>query len=106
MCVGLFKAFQFEYKYCELSQKCEEAVDGDTKAPLWFYKYHFLDKINYRLSKPLGNCLTCMASVYSFFPYWYSIDWDFTNMEKLALYPFYIFILAGMNSYFDKQIND
>lgn len=110
LCTGLYSAWQFEYKYVNPEKRTHlvksEAQD-DTKGILWFYKYHILDAswMNYRISKPLGNCLTCMASVFSIIPYWFYYDWNFTNFGILMLYPVYILMLAGINRLIDQYIN-
>ena len=104
LCAGLYAAFSYEY----LPPKSvgDKSVDNDTKGILWFWRFYVLERIPYRLSKPLGNCLTCMASVYSFLPYWYFYRWDFGNFDVVVCYPFYILTLAGINSIIDKYINE
>lgn len=110
ICVGLYKSFQFEFKQLKQwsgdSTECLSEIDNDTKSIFWFWKFYVLDRIPYRLSKPLGNCLTCMASVYSFLPYWFYNDFAFTNLSVWFIYPFYILALAGLNSIFDTFMND
>ena len=99
ICNGLYNAWQFEYSGLN-------EIDNKTKGVLWFYKFHFLDVINYRLSKPLGNCLTCMGSVFSFLPYWWHNSFDFTNFDALVIYPFYLLMVVGMNGIIDKLTNE
>ena len=99
MCVGLYKAMYFE-----IDQNGKP--DNDTKNILWFWKYYFVDKLPVRLGKPFGGCLTCMASVFSFVPYWWFNCWNFSTFECWIFYPFYIFTLAGANTIFDKIVNE
>lgn len=106
--VGLYKSFQFEFHFDQLTQRQSLLIDNKSKSILWWWKYYILDAdwMPYRLSKPLGNCMICMASVYSFLPYWMYYRFDFINFDALILYPFYILALAGVNSVFDKIVNE
>ena len=110
MCAGFFQALQFELGEIKTNHDGEhyQEPEEDTKGILWWFKWYILDAswMNYRISKPLGNCLTCMASVYSFVPYWYYYKFNFTDIDALMFYPVYILILAGMNRIIDKFIND
>ena len=108
ICVGLYRSFLFEYGpvSANLDGDFTREIDNDTKSIFWFWKFYVLDKLPYRLSKPLGNCLTCMASVYSFLPYWYCCNWNFTNFDYLITYPFYILIVAGLNGLADNYLNE
>ena len=108
ICAGLFMAMRFEFRFVEASKRKKTNIDIDpkTKGILWWFKFYILDKMPYRLSKPFGNCLVCMASVYSFLPYWYVCDWNFTNFDTLVTYPFYIFAVAGINAIIDNFINN
>ena len=94
LCNGLYNAMQYE-----LDENGEP--DEKTKGILWGFKYFILDAswMNYRVSKPFGNCLTCMASVYSFMPYFGF--YGFTP-ESIILWPFYVLTLAGMNNIISK----
>ena len=107
---GLYKSFQFELGQARhnLDGEIEKTIDNKTKSIFWFWKYYILDAdwMPYRLSKPLGNCMICMASIYSFLPYWMYYRFDFTNFDALIFYPFYILALAGLNAIFDKFINE
>jgi len=47
-----------------------------------------------------------MASVYSILPYWFENGWSFDNAANWLFYPFYILALAGLNTIFDKFVND
>lgn len=109
ICVGLYKSFQFEYgatKYDDTGEgSFYNAVEEDTKGIFWWWKFYVLDKINYRVSKPLGNCLTCMASVYSVVPY-FAYYYDSFTWDVLVLYPFYILAVAGLNSIFAKILEE
>lgn len=111
ICVGLYKSWQFEiYKSWQFEIKSKSIdndgnyvyeIDDNTKGIFWWYKYYFLDKIPYRLSKPFGNCLTCMASVWGVIPFFY--HYGFTYW---VFYPIYVLALAGLNSIFDKFVNE
>lgn len=104
ICVGLYKSWQYEnseiYDINFLGEKVYE-VDEDTKGILWWYKYYILDEMNYRLSKPFGNCLTCMASIFGFVPFFYHYGFNYW-----LFYPVYVIALAGLNSIFDKMVNE
>lgn len=106
MCVGLFNAMQFEWRSFAGHPKTVHDIDRGTKAILWWWKYYVLNKINYQLSKPLGNCLRCMASVYGLIPYWWYVGWDFTYLENWAIYPFFVLAVSGLNTIIDQMINE
>ena len=96
LCNGLYNAFQFE--------STETGIpDSKTKGIFWFWKYYILDEINYRVSKPLGNCLTCMASVYSFIPYFGYFGFE---PQAIVFYPGYVLALAGLNNVISKIGNE
>lgn len=102
-CAGVYSALNFEYDEKGLPDEC-------TKGIFWWFKFSILDTMNCRVSKPLGNCLTCMASVFSIIPYWFSvyfevIKFDFFTFDELLFYPAYIFTLAGFNRLIDTFIN-
>ena len=101
VCLGFYKAIQFEYKYIQpvpVSKGARGKIDEDSKNILWWYKRYFLDNLPVRVAKPLGGCLVCMASVFSFVPYWAYDRCDFTNPQAWFIYILYIFALAGANS--------
>ena len=103
ICIGLYKSWQFEYSATKMIKgKFCHGIDNNTKGVFWFYKFYFLDRIPYRLSKPLGNCATCMASVFSVLPYWFT--YDHSHPSSWLIYPFYILALAGLNSIFSKFV--
>lgn len=110
ICVGLYKAMQFEFsEQYDIDKNGERIylIDNNTKGILWWYKCYFLDEIPYRISKPFGNCLTCMASVFSFVPYWFwYCEFNFLSPFNWVFYPFYIFALAGLNTIADKFVNE
>lgn len=109
ICAGLYTAMQFEFMYSSFDKKkTPDDIDSKTKGVLWWWKFAVLDAnwMPYWLSKPLGNCLTCMASVYSFVPFWWYVKWNMDIASNWALYPFYILALAGLNRIFDKYLNE
>lgn len=103
ICLGLYRSWQFEVKSQSIGE-CGETlyeIDEDTKGILWRYKFDFLDEIPYRLSKPFGNCLTCMASIFGAAPFFY-----YYGFTYWLFYPIYVIALAGLNSILDKFINE
>lgn len=107
--VGLYKSFQYEYKYITHKDKpTPDDIDSRTKGIFWWWKWTILEAewMPYRLSKPLGNCMICMASIYSFVPYWWFNCWNFATFETWIFYPVYILMVAGLNAVMDSMVNE
>ena len=54
--------------------------------------------------KPIGGCISCMASLHSIYPYWtYMYMTNAININALLFYPVYILALSGVNYLIDRE---
>lgn len=73
----------------------------NTKGVLWFIDKWAKGKW---FHKPLCDCLPCMASFHSIYPYWtfmYAIG--ALNLHSLLFYPVYVLALSGLNFLIDRE---
>jgi hypothetical protein len=99
LCLGFYKAIQYECNQ-------EGVIDEDSKQVFWRYSYYVLRHLPKFFRKPLGGCLTCMASVFSFVPYWMYMGMEFDSVLNWVIYVLYIFALSGMNNVMYRLIEE
>lgn len=89
----LYQPSKIDYRISELTAFEEE--HPEIKGVLWFIEKWSRGKWFY---KPLCNCLPCMASFHSIYPYWtYMYSTNALNIHAVLFYPVYVVALSGVN---------
>lgn len=74
-------------------------INPPRKMIFWWLRYYggqYLPKI---ITKPLYECVTCMASVHSIIPFTIYGIWADFGVVWWIIWPIYVLALAGINSY-------